>query len=300
MQPLSAEERAQLKKQKADKKDKKRKITQLDLLTDAPPEAASRNQGTRDPAAEAEFMKSHEIVIHQQNAPPPCITLAAAPFHPLLLKLLLSQHFDQPSPIQAASWPVAAAGFDLLAIAKTGSGKTLGYLLPALTVCHENKKTARGPLALVMAPTRELAMQIQKEATKFGKLYSLHGYSTHCTVSSFAYSCGAVTAKCALYLSLSCQVRTVSVTILPSAHCICHHPAKCALYLSLSFQVRTVSVTLPALCTPHLALSHLHNANSRPGRKAAGMPCSGSVWWSAQVGTREVAEERCADENHCA
>lgn len=171
MQPLSAEERAQLKKQKADKKDKKRKITQLDLLTDAPPEAASRNQGprARDPAAEAEFMKSHEIVIHQQNAPPPCITLAAAPFHPLLLKLLLSQHFDQPSPIQAASWPVAAAGFDLLAIAKTGSGKTLGYLLPALTVCHENKKTARGPLALVMAPTRELAMQIQKEATKFGK-----------------------------------------------------------------------------------------------------------------------------------
>ena len=149
-------------------------------------------------------------------------------------------------------------------IAKTGSGKTLGYLLPALTVCHENKKTARGPLALVMAPTRELAMQIQKEATKFGKLYSLHGYSTHCTVSSFAYGCG-------------------DVTILPSVHCICHCPS---------------TVTL-AMCK-HLALSHLHSTNSRPGRKVAGMPCSGSVWWSAQVGTREVAEERCADENHCA
>jgi ATP-dependent RNA helicase DDX5/DBP2 len=61
----------------------------------------------------------------------------------------------------------------VLAIAKTGSGKTLGFLLPVLTRCAvERKKAAAngstGPLGIVMAPTRELALRIHAEATKFG------------------------------------------------------------------------------------------------------------------------------------
>lgn len=57
-----------------------------------------------------------------------------------------------------------------MAIAKTGSGKTLGYLIPGfihLKRCHNDSRS--GPTVLVLAPTRELATQIQDEAVKFGK-----------------------------------------------------------------------------------------------------------------------------------
>ena len=55
-----------------------------------------------------------------------------------------------------------------LAIAKTGSGKTLGFLLPGLAQCLASDDARAGPTVLVMAPTRELALQIKGEADKFG------------------------------------------------------------------------------------------------------------------------------------
>ena len=61
-------------------------------------------------------------------------------------------------------------GRDIVAIAKTGSGKTLGYLLPGfmhLKRCQNNSRM--GPTVLVLSPTRELATQIQDEAVKFGR-----------------------------------------------------------------------------------------------------------------------------------
>ena len=65
----------------------------------------------------------------------------------------------------------------MLAIAKTGSGKTLGFLLPVMARCLRERiaLAAKGggssgyPLALIMAPTRELGLQIAAEAAKFGK-----------------------------------------------------------------------------------------------------------------------------------
>ena len=77
--------------------------------------------------------------------------------------------FPSPSPIQAQSWPVAMEGRDIVAIAKTGSGKTLGYLMPGFTHLQERRNNSRiGPTVLVLAPTRELATQIHEEARKFG------------------------------------------------------------------------------------------------------------------------------------
>ena len=78
--------------------------------------------------------------------------------------------FSAPTPIQAQSWPIALQGRDIVAIAKTGSGKTLGYLIPGfihLKRCRNNSQM--GPTVLVLSPTRELATQIQDEAVKFGK-----------------------------------------------------------------------------------------------------------------------------------
>ena len=57
----------------------------------------------------------------------------------------------------------------MVAIAKTGSGKTCGFLLPGLLHIRAARKDPRyGPTVLVLAPTRELAMQIKGEADKFG------------------------------------------------------------------------------------------------------------------------------------
>ena len=116
------------------------------------------------------YLSQHEITIHEPNHPPPCLDLKAAPFPSMIVALLRSQKgFTKPSPVQASTWPIAIKGRDVLAIAKTGSGKTLGFLLPVLTRCHKEKSVAKGPIGLIMAPTRELALQIASEATKFGK-----------------------------------------------------------------------------------------------------------------------------------
>ena len=70
--------------------------------------------------------------------------------------------------IQAQGWPIALQGHDLVAIAQTGSGKTLGYMLPA--VIHVNNQNylerGDGPIVLVMAPTRELAQQIHEVSSQ--------------------------------------------------------------------------------------------------------------------------------------
>uniref|UniRef100_A0A803MUF8 RNA helicase n=1 Tax=Chenopodium quinoa TaxID=63459 RepID=A0A803MUF8_CHEQI len=78
--------------------------------------------------------------------------------------------FSAPTPIQAQSWPIAMQGRDIVAIAKTGSGKTLGYLLPGFMHLKQRRNnTQMGPTVLVLSPTRELATQIQDEAVKFGR-----------------------------------------------------------------------------------------------------------------------------------
>jgi len=78
--------------------------------------------------------------------------------------------FSAPTPIQAQSWPVALQGRDIVAIAKTGSGKTLGYLIPGFIHLKNRRSNPQlGPTILVLSPTRELATQIQAEAVKFGK-----------------------------------------------------------------------------------------------------------------------------------
>ena len=111
------------------------------------------------------------ITMENPSAPPPCLTFAGAPFAKPLVNMLVKQGFRTPSAVQACAWPAAMAGFDLLAVANTGSGKTLGYLLPALTRCHNasTQPANRGnPRCLVMAPTRELVLQITDEAAKYG------------------------------------------------------------------------------------------------------------------------------------
>ncbi|KAL5996562.1 hypothetical protein ACLOJK_026642 [Asimina triloba] len=99
-----------------------------------------------------------------------CATLLKWPFLLPQVASIQCAGFSSPTPIQAQTWPIALQSRDIVAIAKTGSGKTLGYLLPAfvhLKRCRNNPQI--GPTVLVLAPTRELATQIQDEAIKFGR-----------------------------------------------------------------------------------------------------------------------------------
>ncbi|XP_050355152.1 probable ATP-dependent RNA helicase DDX43 [Nymphalis io] len=103
--------------------------------------------------------------------PNPILTFEQA-FHnyPEILGEIYKQGFTQPSPIQCQAWPILLRGEDMIGIAQTGTGKTLAFLLPAL-IHIEGQPTPRekreGPTVLILAPTRELALQIEKEASKY-------------------------------------------------------------------------------------------------------------------------------------
>lgn len=89
-----------------------------------------------------------------------------------LLDVVATVGYTDPSPIQRAAIPIALQSRDLIGVAVTGSGKTAAFLLPLLVYISElpalNELTKNdGPYAIVLAPTRELAQQIEIEAKKF-------------------------------------------------------------------------------------------------------------------------------------
>lgn len=87
------------------------------------------------------------------------------------MNTIIKQGYEQPTAIQSQGWPIALSGRDMVGIAQTGSGKTLAYILSAIIHINNNNsyKTGEGPIALVLAPTRELAQQIQKVCNDFGR-----------------------------------------------------------------------------------------------------------------------------------
>jgi len=85
---------------------------------------------------------------------------------PALIDAVADMGYTQPTPIQAEAIPVALAGRDLVACAATGTGKTAAFLLPILQRLHE--RPAEGSRALIISPTRELALQIDEQALALG------------------------------------------------------------------------------------------------------------------------------------
>jgi len=107
------------------------------------------------------------------EVPKPFTTFNSCGFPKPIMATLFSLGFAAPTPIQAYCWPVAGGGRDVVGIAKTGSGKTLAFLLPPFTT-FLGSRPGHGPSMLVMAPTRELACQIQLEAERFGKRVGIY------------------------------------------------------------------------------------------------------------------------------
>jgi ATP-dependent RNA helicase RhlE len=90
---------------------------------------------------------------------------------PRCLKLLKKQGIETPTPIQEESIPQALEGRDVIAIAQTGTGKTLAFSLPSLSRLGETK-TGRNRM-LVITPTRELALQVQSVIEPFATTFGL-------------------------------------------------------------------------------------------------------------------------------
>ncbi len=97
--------------------------------------------------------------------------------HPALLRGIEDLGFSTPTPIQSEAIPLALEGRDLLACAATGSGKTAAFLLPIL---HDLVERPRGTTrALVLAPTRELALQILADFRDLARHTELEGAAVH-------------------------------------------------------------------------------------------------------------------------
>ena len=92
------------------------------------------------------YRAEKEITIVQgENIPNPITTFAEGGFPDYVMSEVQAQGFTAPTPIQSQGWPIALSGENLVAIAMTGSGKTLGYMLPAIV--HVNNQVA--PIYLI-------------------------------------------------------------------------------------------------------------------------------------------------------
>lgn len=109
------------------------------------------------------------MTLSGKNIPRPVSNFDESSMPEYLLRQLKSLGYKDPTPIQAQGWPMALSGRNVVGIAQTGSGKTLAFCLPA--VLHINAQPllapGDGPICLVMAPTRELAVQIHEECSKY-------------------------------------------------------------------------------------------------------------------------------------
>ncbi len=89
---------------------------------------------------------------------------------PSIVKALTALGYEEPTPIQTETIPALIAGKDVLGQAATGTGKTAAFSLPILQRLHESHRgPGDGPYALILAPTRELAMQVAEAIHKYGK-----------------------------------------------------------------------------------------------------------------------------------
>jgi DEAD/DEAH box helicase len=138
-----------------------------------------------------EWRKLHSISIRMHGSDrsgintDPYRTFAQAPYCDKMQRQFTVAGFTAPTAIQGQSWPLALQRQDMICIAKTGSGKTCGFLLPAFhillssqqqsgpSVFYKPPPTGSKPFLLVLAPTRELSVQILEEATKFGRIVGI-------------------------------------------------------------------------------------------------------------------------------
>src|SRR5712672_1856282 len=92
-------------------------------------------------------------------------TFADLQIHPAVLQAIIDVGYESPSAIQAATIPALLAGSDVVGLAQTGTGKTAAFAIPILSKIDPTNKATQ---ALVLAPTRELALQVAEAFGRYG------------------------------------------------------------------------------------------------------------------------------------
>ncbi|CAF1302732.1 unnamed protein product [Adineta steineri] len=121
------------------------------------------------------FKEDYCITTRGGNIPHPLRSWEEGNLEKGILDVIKLAGYKEPSPIQRQAIPIGLQNRDVIGIAETGSGKTAAFLIPLLAWIRSLPKVERsidadnGPYALILAPARELAQQIEEEAVKFGK-----------------------------------------------------------------------------------------------------------------------------------
>ncbi|HEX3725194.1 MAG TPA: DEAD/DEAH box helicase, partial [Pirellulales bacterium] len=95
-----------------------------------------------------------------------------------MLASLAKAEYLEPTPIQAGLIPRALLGVDILGQARTGTGKTAAFVIPILERLETGKKS-HGPQALILVPTRELAVQVREEVVKLSHGRKIHSVAVY-------------------------------------------------------------------------------------------------------------------------
>ncbi|EGP92252.1 uncharacterized protein MYCGRDRAFT_33937 [Zymoseptoria tritici IPO323] len=117
------------------------------------------------------------ITVHGVDIPKPITKWSQCGFPAQVIEVINEQKFENPTAIQSQALPALMSGRDTIGIAKTGSGKTLAFILPMFRHIKDQRPVANleGPIGLIMAPTRELAVQIHRECKPYLKALGLRG-----------------------------------------------------------------------------------------------------------------------------
>ncbi|KAI9027888.1 P-loop containing nucleoside triphosphate hydrolase protein [Hyaloraphidium curvatum] len=118
------------------------------------------------------FKEDFSISTKGGNIPIPLRFWRESPIPTKILDVIDKIGYKEPSPIQRQAIPIGLQNRDMIGIAETGSGKTAAFVIPMLVYINElppitEENMTQGPYALVLAPTRELAQQIEQETVKF-------------------------------------------------------------------------------------------------------------------------------------
>ena len=120
------------------------------------------------------FLDQEKIRIMGMDTPPPIFAFNEAPLPPEILAVITRKEWTQPTAIQKVAIPIVLKGLDMIGIARTGSGKTGAFAIPAVLHCRRNKDTdEKGPFAVMVCPTRELACQCNDVVKDFANAMNL-------------------------------------------------------------------------------------------------------------------------------
>ncbi|KAL1830139.1 hypothetical protein ACET3Z_008551 [Daucus carota] len=114
-----------------------------------------------------------DISVKGNCVPAPILSFASCNIPRKLLENIEVAGYEMPTPVQMQAIPIALKGQSLLVSAETGSGKTASYMIPVVSYCaqfkHEQSSKMKKPSAMVLAPTRELCIQVEEQAKLLGK-----------------------------------------------------------------------------------------------------------------------------------